>query len=679
MHLLRFLGLASSYGIVCAIHVILWDSIGCHGFNDLRSLIAIEDYGCHRRGDVIVELELNGRGGHEEKAVSASSKNPNEASEMVVFFSSDDCDPDNLIEDAYLDEQCSSDLDNWDKVKDYKSWTVWDMCEGNENIHDENFIHSPSVIKENNLQDVLNTIFITLCTVVATYAHHAFASIEEISGPKLSPDNFTAFKGVELQYVNRIEDEDVVYLRRRGDDEFNDESDCMTYSGWTSDEKFPCTPSEDDDDDDDEGEEGEGDDEDESEAVKRSLLKRGTKGATICQGIEVDGVPQTYIKLSSPRWPKLKDLEKAYEMVYDIGGPSDPSKSEWYELKRHEKRWTVDLEPNKGDRCYDSEHVLEWDLISIFLEADEDRSDEQDSRCVLLYKYFKGENMPLDNIKVKKAKDYKKVLGKGDRFDYEDADYEVRKFQSKFPDEINKPRPLDWIGMQWPGKKSSRSRPPTPWEYELVILNKEFNIKKTDIWTANSRAPEPAFEEDGKTLKKIQANSETIEALFDNRYYKDGAAHEWPDNRGKCKAIYRFVTLMSLVSYHNDPYIQELMRAQVERVGAAFEYLETEVLPKLPPWKDKNQAVHTYKAVGLKDAWIEWIKDVHKKRLERLNKFLEDKVSIFKGESSAVMKVKRWDFAGVFGKRLGGILRSQEQSKSRSAALRKTTKRLQRE
>jgi hypothetical protein len=54
--------------------------------------------------------------------------------------------------------------------------------------------------------------------------------------------------------------------------------------------------------------------------------------------------------------------------------------------------------------------------------------------------------------------------------------------------------------------------------------------------------------------QKNQANSETLEWLFLNKYYDgNGPTAQWPDNKGTCKAVFRFMTLMALRQYHSDP------------------------------------------------------------------------------------------------------------------------------
>ncbi|KAH7346962.1 hypothetical protein BKA66DRAFT_433135, partial [Pyrenochaeta sp. MPI-SDFR-AT-0127] len=83
---------------------------------------------CYKRGDFEVELQINNRGGMKEQAIAAAAKDTASASQYVVFFTTDDCNPDNVIDNAWLDYGCSSMLPN--NPHDYKSWSVWDMCVG---------------------------------------------------------------------------------------------------------------------------------------------------------------------------------------------------------------------------------------------------------------------------------------------------------------------------------------------------------------------------------------------------------------------------------------------------------------------------------------------------------------------------------------------------------------------
>jgi hypothetical protein len=108
--------------------------------------------------------------------------------------------------------------------------------------------------------------------------------------------------------------------------------------------------------------------------------------------------------------------DQTYKMVYDTGDPRDPEAKDWFLLKVHDKKWKKDVSDEKGERCYDAEHVLEWQMLQDFIEEDKDKGDN--SRCAHLLKYF-TQSMPLDDIEVEVAKDYKKALKFGEHFDYE--------------------------------------------------------------------------------------------------------------------------------------------------------------------------------------------------------------------------------------------------------------------
>lgn len=93
------------------------------------------------------------------------------------------------------------------------------------------------------------------------------------------------------------------------------------------------------------------------------------------------------------------------------------------------------------------------------------------------------------------------------------------------------------------------------------------------------------------------------------------------------------------------------MRAQVLRVGEAWEYLEKFVLPGTTyPKSSSGGSVEQFKARDLKQEWFDWMKETHKSRMEKLNKELEDKVRIFQKKSPVTPRLKRWDYSGLFGR-----------------------------
>jgi hypothetical protein len=90
-------------------------------------------------------------------------------------------------------------------------------------------------------------------------------------------------------------------------------------------------------------------------------------------------------------------------------------------------------------------------------------------------------------------------------------------------------------------------------------------------------------------------------------------------------------------------YVKEVLRAQVNRVGEAWELIEREYLASKI---DKNGA--KYKERGLKKEWLDWMKVRHKSALKRLNDAVDDKIKLFDGQSNFITKVKRLDHGSIF-------------------------------
>ena len=114
-------------------------------------------------------------------------------------------------------------------------------------------------------------------------------------------------------------------------------------------------------------------------------------------------------------------------------------------------------------------------MIKHFIESDMKRPDDKMSRCQFIMRYFlKANGMDKKNLQVTKAKNPEKDLRDGERWQEISATFELE----KFPGDL---KPLDWIGLQWPGKAGAQATPPSPWEYEFVPLNDDMNNKKADV------------------------------------------------------------------------------------------------------------------------------------------------------------------------------------------------------
>jgi hypothetical protein len=131
------------------------------------------------------------------------------------------------------------------------------------------------------------------------------------------------------------------------------------------------------------------------------------------------------------------------------------------------------------------------------------------------------------------------------------------------------------------------------------------------------------------------------------------------------------VLTTAVADYHNDAFVKEVMLAQIRRVGDAWELLEQKLLnwhgPDQPKvWKtsivrksgeqplpeDEQETVYKYQ--NFRKQWFDWMDDHHTKMLTKLQKALDDNLKIFEGGAgirvSDKVKVKRWDYMGVFSR-----------------------------
>ncbi|KAH5789298.1 hypothetical protein HBI88_049860 [Parastagonospora nodorum] len=456
-----------------------------------------------------------------------------------------------------------------------------------------------------------------------------------ISSPDILRDELFSINAYEVLSVHEDGDEDVVHLRKRADKD-GCQSDCLSYSGWEEDELMK--PSHED------------------QAAEGSLSKRNARKNTrdVCKGVRIEKNSPTAagIHLHSPTWETVDILIDTYSRVYDIGDPQKPDEKEWFQLRKRDKKWKVDLNGRAGERIYAAEHVLEWHLLKDFIEEDKELNEK--SRCAHLYKWFL-KSMPKGNIKVKVAKNDgelgKKDRSKNnekletkDRFTYEEKDYTLDKWEFA---ETPVPRLIEWITHQWPGKSDSKT--PNPWQYELVILNSDANIKKENVWSDKNIFVVPQYNDKAtkKTMLKNKQNSQTLEMLFENRYYEKKKLLDWPDNKGKCKAVYRFMTVMSIAQYHNDLYVREVLRAQVNRIGEAWDHIERNILAGTKHASTQE----LYKKRDLKTEWLDFMTARHKKYMKKMNDMMDEKIKVFTDPPGSIVfptKVKRWDYLGVF-------------------------------
>lgn len=93
------------------------------------------------------------------------------------------------------------------------------------------------------------------------------------------------------------------------------------------------------------------------------------------------------------------------------------------------------------------------------------------------------------------------------------------------------------------------------------------------------------------------------------------------------------------------------MRAQVRRVGEAWELIERTILVG-KKYKNADGKEVSYTERGLKQEWLDWMKARHKKNLDALTKAMDDKLLVFDGKPGVITKLKRWDYGGNFKRKV---------------------------
>jgi hypothetical protein len=139
---------------------------------------------------------------------------------------------------------------------------------------------------------------------------------------------------------------------------------------------------------------------------------------------------------------------------------------------------------------------------------------------------------------------------------------------------------------------------------------------------------------------------------------------------------HRRLLTTAVADYHNDAFVKEVMLTQIRRVGDAWEDLEQKLLnwngPGQPTiWKtsivrgktdppllaDRQETEYEYQ--GFRKQWFDWMDDHHTKMMTKLQKALDDNLDIFLGKAgikvSDKVKVKRWDYMGVFSRATKGV------------------------
>lgn len=112
------------FPFVSGMEIATWDNKGCRSLPSVYTDLLGPSHGCQTRGQDRGKPERDPK----EVAVSGYGVEDNEEdeSQFTVYFSGESCEPNTMINVS--DSGCSTDLGG--KIDDYRSWEIWDMCNG---------------------------------------------------------------------------------------------------------------------------------------------------------------------------------------------------------------------------------------------------------------------------------------------------------------------------------------------------------------------------------------------------------------------------------------------------------------------------------------------------------------------------------------------------------------------
>ncbi|KAL1607277.1 hypothetical protein SLS59_002240 [Nothophoma quercina] len=184
--------------------------------------------------------------------------------------------------------------------------------------------------------------------------------------------------------------------------------------------------------------------------------------------------------------------------------------------------------------------------------SNEDLEKADSGRCAHIAETFSGKSVDIDTKR-----------------NYLDSTGKVQTQHAKI-NEI----PINWIAHQYPGKASSES----PFISEFVMLHDDVNTRKMILWSE----PSSSGSKKGGAAKKAVLVADDIVALRD---------------------------IIGVYRYHTYPEIQKILTMQIERIGAAFKYLENGPL-KSPSYKPMSTTLESQWNAYMKAKYASIITDI---------------------------------------------------------------------
>jgi hypothetical protein len=100
-------------------------------------------------------------------------------------------------------------------------------------------------------------------------------------------------------------------------------------------------------------------------------------------------------------------------------------------------------------------------------------------------------------------------------------------------------------------------------------------------------------------------------------------------------------------------FIREILRAQVNRIGAALQTIVEMLEASGATYTLKNGQTELFKNKkrDLRKEWEDYTTEYHERRLDKLNDVLKEKIKVFEEKSTIITKLKRWHYNGIFSRK----------------------------
>ncbi|KAH7131858.1 hypothetical protein B0J11DRAFT_503048 [Dendryphion nanum] len=290
----------------------------------------------------------------------------------------------------------------------------------------------------------------------------------------------------------------------------------------------------------------------------------------------------------------------------------------------------------KGE--YDTEHVLEWSLVSGFFDEMHMHPDFKDG--------IDNPDPEVEHVR-KNPKDAKSTMVKqklpfcdywSDTWDSKvDSDeYTISNPDPSVIQDSRMKKPLRWLAEAYPFVKGKSAKAERAHEAEFVLLQRKINSEtKTKIFQINPN--NKIYLDDGMKTLIMRTNNEKKQ----NR--SKGAKFPNPFEQPRV-AIQRIRAVVGFYLYMNEKKIDDILVAQVDRIGAQLENIEKALSnnPRIVKRNRKNPTTNEdeeytvnfdkWQNLKLKEKWFEFMDRTYTNANKRGREFMKTNIKNLKEE-----------------------------------------------